>query len=142
MNDTEFLSVAIFPRAAVSAQTTPCGYWRPNQRVRILRSYLVATTAKPYTNVASYGTVNLINGGTTAAGTTVVAHRHYGGATVDAITAGIPYALDLNATEEELEIDDDEVLIVNFTETGTATCGDFTFAAVYVDYVPGYGGGI
>jgi hypothetical protein len=106
MNDTEFLSVAIWPRAAVNASDTPCAYWRPNQRVRILRAYMAATDAKPYTNVASYGTISILNGGTTAAGTTVVAHRHYGGATVDAITAGIPYSLDLNSTEEELEIDD------------------------------------
>lgn len=124
---------------AVDASATPTKYVHFGTNVRILGVSLLDTAAHPYTNAASYGTITVLNGGTTGAGTTSVASRSYGGATADAIVATSPYALTMSTADGACNIDDGDVLIIKFTETGTATCGDLTAAVVNIRYALGSG---
>lgn len=64
-----------------------------------------------------------------------------GEATANAIATDTYEALHLAATDSFLELEEDEVLQVEFTESGTPGTGDLTEAAMVVRWVPGQGAG-
>jgi len=60
---------------------------------------------------------------------------------VNALAPDTAEALALSSTASYLELDKGDVLQAAFTEGGTATTGDLTEAALFVEWVPGTGAG-
>jgi hypothetical protein len=112
-----------------------------SKAVRILGVRLLDTAAKS-AHADNKGTYSLINKGSDASGTDVVATRIGDTPTTDDIAAYVPWPLTLNTDETTLEIDAGEVLSFKAEEAGTAGSGDLTDALLVIEYAIGYGGGI
>lgn len=113
----------------------------PSTRCAIKKVMLIDSTAKSG-HAANYGTYSLINKGTAAAGTTVIASRATDTPTTDDIAAWVRWNVTMNTDMNAWEVQPNEVVVFQAAETGTADSGDLVEALLVIEYDTDHGGGL